>query len=79
MAEETLGKIVDQLKKDRTKSSFTKQANFLCREAHRLLESELKDEFKKLSSEARNVSETMMITGLGYWQRSKLTKKMVQR
>ncbi|XP_073797048.1 uncharacterized protein [Danio rerio] len=60
MAEEALGKSVKQLKKERTtaKSSFTKQANFLCREAHRLIESELKEEFKKLSSGARKVFET---------------------
>ncbi|KAL1249502.1 hypothetical protein QQF64_020507 [Cirrhinus molitorella] len=60
MAEEALGKTVEQLKKERTsaKSSFTKQANFLRREAHRLIESELKDEFSKLSSEVRKVFET---------------------
>ncbi len=59
MAEEALGKTVEQLRRERTsaKSSFTKQANFLCRESHRLIESELKEEFKKLSSEARNVFE----------------------
>lgn len=60
MAEEALGKTVDQLKRERTsaKSSFTRQANFICREVHRLLESELKEEFKKFSSEARKVFET---------------------
>lgn len=60
MAEEALGKTVDQLKKERTsaKSSFTRQANFICREVNRLLESELKEEFKKFSSEARKVFET---------------------
>ncbi len=60
MAEEALGKTVEQLRRERTsaKSSFSKQANFLCRESHRLRESELKEEFKKLSSEARNFFET---------------------
>ncbi|GAA6082854.1 uncharacterized protein LOC124401004 [Tachysurus ichikawai] len=59
MAEEALGKTVKQLKRERTsvKSSFTKQANFLCREAHRLVESELREEFRRLSSEARKVFE----------------------
>lgn len=53
MTEEALGKTVEQPKRKRTsaKSSFTKQANFLCTETHRLIESDLKEEFRKLSSE----------------------------
>lgn len=38
------------------KSAFTKLANFLSREARSMTESELREEFKKLISEARNVS-----------------------
>jgi len=60
MAEEAVGKPIEQLKKERTaaKISFTRQVNFLKREAHRLLEEELKEEFKKLSLNARKVFET---------------------
>ncbi len=47
MAEDALGKSVDQLKKERTvaRSSFTKQANFLSRSASDMTELELKSEF----------------------------------
>lgn len=59
MAEEAVGKPIEQLKKERTaaKISFTRQINFLSREAHRLIEEELKEEFKKLSLVARRVFE----------------------
>ena len=40
------------------KSTFTKQANFLGRAAENMTRSELQEEFKKLTSHARNVSET---------------------
>lgn len=45
-----MGKSTEQLKKDRTaaKIIFTRQGNFLNREAHRLVEEELKEENKKL-------------------------------
>lgn len=58
MAEEAFGKTVKQLKQERTlaKSAFTKLANFLSREAQSMTESELREEFKKLTSEARYVS-----------------------
>ncbi|KAG7453669.1 hypothetical protein JOB18_005920 [Solea senegalensis] len=51
MAEEILGKSVQQLKKERTiaKSSFTRQANFISRGASSMLQVELKEEFIKLS------------------------------
>lgn len=39
------------------KSTFTKLANFLSRGARSMTESELREEFRKLSSEARNVSD----------------------
>lgn len=60
MAEEAVGKPIEQLKKERTaaKISFTRQVNFLSREAHRLMEEELKEELKKLSLIARRVFET---------------------
>ncbi|XP_055768950.1 uncharacterized protein LOC129844827 [Salvelinus fontinalis] len=60
MAEEALGKTVKELKQERTlaKSAFTKQANFLSRGAKHMTKSELREEFKKLTSEARKVSET---------------------
>ncbi len=59
MAEEVVGKSIEQLKKERTsaKISFTRQVNFLSREARRLVEEELKEEFKKLSLAARKVFE----------------------
>ena len=59
MAVEALGKTLDQLKKDRTvaKTSFTRQANYLGREAGDLTESELRQEFAKLSAESRKVIE----------------------
>ena len=51
MAEDVLGKLVQQLKKERTtaKSSFTRQANFISRGASSMLQEELKEEFTKLS------------------------------
>lgn len=51
MAEDVLGKSVQQLKKERTtaKSSFTRQANFISRGASSMLQVELKEEFAKLS------------------------------
>ncbi|KAG7459262.1 hypothetical protein JOB18_007149 [Solea senegalensis] len=51
MAEEILGKSVQQLKKERTiaKSSFTRQAKFISRGASSMLQVELKEEFTKLS------------------------------
>ena len=46
-----MGKSVKELKKERTtaKSSFTRQANFIAREASSMLQEELKEEFTKLS------------------------------
>lgn len=75
MAEETLGKTVNKLKKERTyaKSSFTKQTNFLCREAHRLLESELTEEFKNSPLKQGKFLKQMMITRLGYWKKLEKT------
>lgn len=60
MAEEALGITVKELKQKRTlaKSTFTKQANFLSRVAKHMTKRELQEEFKKLKSEARTVSET---------------------
>lgn len=60
MAEEMFGKSLKQLKLDRTmaKSSFTKQANFLSRKASNMTEMELREEFKKLTSDARHVSDS---------------------
>nr|XP_055028591.1 uncharacterized protein LOC129417788 [Misgurnus anguillicaudatus] len=51
MAEDVLGMTVQQLKKERTtaKSSFTRQANFISREASKMLQVELKEEYTKLS------------------------------
>ncbi|XP_073670542.1 uncharacterized protein [Paramisgurnus dabryanus] len=51
MAEDVLGMTVQQLKKERTtaKSSFTRQANLISREASRMLQVELKEEYTKLS------------------------------
>lgn len=59
MAFEALGKSLDEIKKERTvaKSCFTKQANYLSRKASTLTESELREEFSKLSSDARKVIE----------------------
>ncbi|XP_073732568.1 uncharacterized protein [Misgurnus anguillicaudatus] len=59
MAVEAHGKTLEQLKKDRTvaKISFTKQANYLCRKASDLTESELREEFIKLSADSRKVIE----------------------
>lgn len=58
MAKETLGKTVKQLKQERTlaKTAFTKQANYLSRAADDMIKHELQEEFSKLSSLARNVS-----------------------
>lgn len=60
MALEMFGKTVKQLKQERTmaKSAFTKQANFLSRGARHMTEVELQEEFKKLTTEARDVSGT---------------------
>ena len=51
MMEDVLGKLVQQLKKERTtaKSSFTRQANFISRGEGSMLQVELKEEFTKLS------------------------------
>ncbi|XP_067280641.1 uncharacterized protein [Pseudorasbora parva] len=59
MAKETLGKTVKQLKQERTvaKSPFTKQANYLSKAAAEMIKHELQEEFSKLSSLARNVSD----------------------
>lgn len=59
MALEAFGKTVDQLKKERTtaKIKFTKQANFLSKEADSMIKSELKEEFKEFSADARRVLE----------------------
>lgn len=59
MAEDVLGKTVKQLKKERiaAKTSFTRQANFITREADSMLEMELKEEFAKLSDSFRMVLE----------------------
>ena len=60
MAKEATGKTVKQLKQERTlaKSAFTKHANFLSRAAGNMTRSELQEEFKKLMSHVRNVSES---------------------
>lgn len=52
MAEDVLGKSVQQLKKERTtaKSNFTRQANFISRGASSMLQVELREEFTKLSN-----------------------------
>ena len=59
MAEEILGKTVKELKKARTnaKSNFTRQANYLNREAGRMVEAELREEFTKLKEGLRKVLE----------------------
>ncbi|KAM9709759.1 uncharacterized protein ACNS7B_023957 isoform 1-T1 [Menidia menidia] len=66
MAEEMFGKSVKQLKLDRTmaKSSFTKQANFLSRKASNMTEMELREEFKKLTSDARHLQKFFPDVGL---------------
>ena len=60
MAEQALGRTVKELKQRRTlaKRVFTKQANFLSRGAKHMTKRELQEEFKKLTPEARTVSET---------------------
>lgn len=60
MAKETLGKTVKQLKQERTlaKSAFTKQANYLSKAADGMIKDELQEEFSKLSSLARYVSDS---------------------
>ncbi len=59
MAENAFGKSVKQLKQERTlaKSTFTKLANFLSRGAQSMTETELREDFRKLSSKARIVSD----------------------
>ncbi|XP_034076940.1 uncharacterized protein LOC117549281 [Gymnodraco acuticeps] len=59
MAEEILGKTVKELKKARTsaKSNFTRQANYLNREAGRMVEAELREEFTKLKEGLKKVLE----------------------
>ncbi len=59
MAKETLGKTVKQLRQERTlaKSAFTKQANYLSKAADGMIKDELQEEFSKLSSLARYVSD----------------------
>ena len=59
MAEEALGKSVKQLKQERTSaiSAFTKQANYLSKAADGLVKHQLLEEFYKLSSLARCVSD----------------------
>ena len=60
MAEEATGKTVKQLMQERTvaKCAFTKHGNFLSRAAGNMTRSELQEEFKKLMSHARSVSES---------------------
>ncbi|MED6291264.1 hypothetical protein CHARACLAT_021715 [Characodon lateralis] len=43
------------------KSSFTKQANFLSRRAPNMTEMELREEFKKLTSDARHAQATSIL------------------
>lgn len=59
MAEEAFGKTVSQLKKERTlaKTAFTKAVNFLTRAAQSMAKTELQEEFKKLTCEARRLGE----------------------
>ena len=59
MAEEILGKKVKELKKTRTsaKSNFTRQGNYLNREASSMIEAELREEFTKLKEGLRKVLE----------------------
>jgi len=58
MTKEALGKTEKELKQERTlaKRAFTKQEN--SRGAQHMTKSELGEEFKKLTSEVRKVSET---------------------
>lgn len=60
MAEDAFGKSVKQLKQEQNlaKSAFTKLANFLNRGARSMTEAKLWEEFRKLSAEPRNVSDT---------------------
>ena len=60
MAEDLLGKTVRQLKQERinAKGSFTKQTNFLAREARDMIENELKEEFSKLTECFRHLLGT---------------------
>ena len=60
MAKEATGKTVKQMKQERTlaKSAFTKHANFLSRAAGNMTKCELQEEFKKLMSHVKNVSES---------------------
>lgn len=59
MAEDVLGKSVQQLKRQRTsaKSSFTRQANIISRGANSMLQVELREEFTKLSDCFRKMLE----------------------
>ncbi|KAK2905980.1 hypothetical protein Q8A73_009923 [Channa argus] len=59
MAEETYGRTLDQLKRERTtaKSCFTRQANYLIRKARYMTKSDLKEEFAKLSVATKRVME----------------------
>lgn len=59
MAKEILGKTVKQLKQERTltKAAFTKQANYLSRSADSIIKRDLQEEFSKLNSLARHVSD----------------------
>lgn len=60
LAEEVLGRSVKHLKHDRTlaKIAFTKDGNYTSREAKHMVESELREEFKRLVLETRKVFET---------------------
>lgn len=57
MAENVLGKTVKQLKMGRTtaKSSFTRQATVISKEADSMVEEELREEFERLSGCFRKV------------------------
>lgn len=59
MAKETLGKTVKQLKQNRTsaRTAFTKQANYLSKALGNLAKNALQEEFNKLRSLARQVSD----------------------
>lgn len=60
MAEDAVGKTIKVLKGERTiaKSSFTRQANFLDKEASTMVETELKEGYNKLHDCFRKVIET---------------------
>lgn len=60
MAEKVLGKMVKQLKMERTtaKSSFTRQANAISKGADNMVEEELREEFERLSGCLKKVFET---------------------